>query len=169
MTTAEPRETSSIATNGETAITTWQDAQARLALVHTYWLATTEPDGRPHVMPLFAVCDGGVIFTTAGPTSRKARNLARDPRCVVTAAADGLDLVVEGTATLIRDTDSLRHVAQLYASKYGWEIRPIDGRYDADFGAPSAGSPPYELYEIRPSMAYGLATSEPYGATRWRW
>ncbi len=169
MTTAEPRATASIATNGEAATTPWEDAQARLALVGTYWLSTIEPDGRPHVMPLFAVCEDDVVYTTAGPKSRKAWNLARDPRCVIATSADGLDIVVEGVATLVRDGDTLRHVATLYAAKYGWEIRPVDGRYFADYGAPSAGPPPYELYEIRATLAYGLATSEPYGATRWRW
>ena len=169
MMTGGPRDTASIATNGESATTAWQDAHARLAVVSTYWLSTSDPDGRPHVMPHFAVCEDDVIFTTAGPASRKARNLGHDPRCAISASAEGLDIVVEGSATLVRDRARLEHVVVLYTAKYGWQIRAVDGAYDAEYGAPSAGPPPYELYEIRPSVAYGLATDEPYGATRWRW
>jgi hypothetical protein len=34
--------------------------------------------------------------------------------------------------------------------------------------APSAGPPPWYLYEITPRTAFGVATVEPNGATRWR-
>ncbi|HKV01766.1 MAG TPA: hypothetical protein VJQ26_06560, partial [Ktedonobacteraceae bacterium] len=35
-------------------------------------------------------------------------------------------------------------------------------------GAPSAGPPPYEVYEVIPVTVFGLGTDKPYGATRWR-
>jgi hypothetical protein len=31
-----------------------------------------------------------------------------------------------------------------------------------------AGPPPWDLHEVIPTTTYGLATAEPYGATRWR-
>jgi hypothetical protein len=34
--------------------------------------------------------------------------------------------------------------------------------------APSAGPPPWDLYELTPTTVFGLATAEPNGATRWR-
>ena len=46
-------------------------------------LATIEPDGAVHAVPLwFAVLDDAVVFAT-GPGSRKVRNLTRDPRATV--------------------------------------------------------------------------------------
>jgi hypothetical protein len=64
----------------------------------TYWLATVRPDGRPHVMPVLAVCVEGRLYFCAGEGTRKARNLARDSTCVVAVEEEPLDLVVEGEA-----------------------------------------------------------------------
>lgn len=38
----------------------------------------------------------------------------------------------------------------------------------AEYSAPSAGPAPWELYVLVPGTAYGVATAEPFGATRWR-
>jgi hypothetical protein len=35
------------------------------------------------------------------------------------------------------------------------------------YSAPSAGPPPWDLYEFTPTTAFGVATAEPHGATRW--
>ena len=168
MTGAEPVEAQSIATNGVEAVTPWAEAQKRLAEVEKYWQATVRPDGRPHLIPHFAVWLEGALYFTANNDTRKARNLAQNPRCVIAGAAEGLDLIVEGSATRVTDAATLRRVAEAYANKYGWQLTMRNGAYDAPFGAPSAGLPPYDLYELRPETAFGLGTSEPYGATRWR-
>jgi len=38
----------------------------------------------------------------------------------------------------------------------------------APYSAPSAGPAPWHLYRLRFHTVYGVATAEPYGATRWR-
>jgi len=43
-----------------------------------------------------------------------------------------------------------------------------DGALYADYSAPSAGPPPWDVYEVRPETVFALGTAEPYGATRWR-
>lgn len=154
----------------------WAHARKRLAegathspsMPGTYWLATVRPDGRPHVMPLFGVWLDDALYFTSGPGARKARNLAANPHCVVTSGAADLDLVIEGTATRVTDEPTLRRVAESYADKYGWLVRVRDGAFDADHGAPSAGEPPYQVYEVEPSTVFGLGTAEPFGAARWR-
>src|SRR5712692_4609722 len=76
----------------------------------TYWLATTNPDGRPHVAAVGAFwVDGRIYFTS-----------------------------VSG------------------------------GALTAEYSAPSAGPPPWNLYVVRPTTAFGVATAEPSGATRWQ-
>ena len=42
-----------------------------------------------------------------------------------------------------------------------------DGAFYAD-GAPTAGPPPYEVYEVTPATAFGFPTDETFTATRWR-
>ena len=46
--------------------------------------------------------------------------------------------------------------------------RQKDGSLTAEYSAPSAGPPPRDLCVMNPSVAFGVATAEPYGAMRWR-
>jgi hypothetical protein len=164
----QPIAEESIATNNVDAITPWAEAQKQIAEAGQYWLATVQPDGHPHVMPLFGVWSEGCLYFTAGESTRKAKNLAHNPHCVLTFSGKGLDLIVEGEATKITDETKMQRVAEVYASKYDWHITVQDGAYTADYGAPSAGPPPYELYEVQLTKVFGLGMGEPYGATRWR-
>lgn len=147
--------------------TAWEEARRRLEEADTYWLATVRPDGRPHVVPVLAVWVDGALHFCAGATTRKGRNLARDPHCVVTVGGPSLDLVVEGEAARVRDDAELRRVAEAYASKYGWQVTVHDGALHGD-GAPTAGPPPYDVYEVNPTTAFGFGTDESLNAMRWR-
>jgi PPOX class probable F420-dependent enzyme len=46
-------------------------------------LATLLPDGAPHSVPVWAGWEGAHLVFITGPDSRKARNVARDPRVCV--------------------------------------------------------------------------------------
>jgi nitroimidazol reductase NimA-like FMN-containing flavoprotein (pyridoxamine 5'-phosphate oxidase superfamily) len=144
---------------------TWDDVAGRLGEAKTFWLATTG-EGGPHVMPLLAVTLNGRVLFCAGPRTQKARNLARDPRCVLTTAAEGMDIVVEGEAALVTDEATLRRAADVYLAKYGWDAEPRDGAFRAE-GAPTAGPPPLHLYEVRPTKVLSFGTDESVNAMRW--
>jgi Pyridoxamine 5'-phosphate oxidase len=148
------------------APTSWAEGSRRLAGCDTYWLATAAPDGRTHLRPVLAVwLDGGLHFC-AGPATRKARNLAIDPRCVLAAGDDAADLVVEGQAVKVGDEAKLRRVAEAYAAKYGWRVQVSDGALHGD-GAPTAGPAPYEVYAVAPTTVYAFGTTESFAPTRW--
>ena len=133
----------------------------------TCWLATTDPDGRPHVAAVGAIWVDGKFYFTSGPRLRKSRNLASNPNCAVSVSLDDIDVVVEGAARKVTDPAILERVANLYASQ-GWPARASGGAITAEFSAPSAGRGPWDLYEVAPNAAVGVATREPHGATRWR-
>jgi Pyridoxamine 5'-phosphate oxidase len=133
----------------------------------TYWLATVRPDGAPQVRPVLAVWVEGRPYVCMGAGTRKARNLARDARCVVTVEHEGLDLVIEGAAVKVRDEGTLGRVAQAYDAIYGWRVTVRDGALDAA-GIAVAGPPPYDVYLVAPATAYGFGTDKPLAATRWR-
>jgi len=133
----------------------------------TCWLATTDPDGRPHLAAVGAIWVDGKFYFVSGPRLRKSRNLASNPNCAVSVSLDDLDVVVEGAARKVTDPAILERVANLYAS-LGWPARASGGAITAEFSAPSAGSGPWDLYEVTPNAAVGVATAEPHGATRWR-
>jgi nitroimidazol reductase NimA-like FMN-containing flavoprotein (pyridoxamine 5'-phosphate oxidase superfamily) len=148
--------------------TSWAEARERLADADTYWLATVRSDGLPHLVPLLAVWVGGALHFVAGPTSRKARNLAHDAHCVIAASRDALDLVVEGTVAKVSDEARLHRVGEAYMTKYGWPVNVRDGAFYGD-GAPTAGPPPYDAYEVIPTTAFGFPTEEGmFSPTRWR-
>jgi Pyridoxamine 5'-phosphate oxidase len=134
---------------------------------HTHWLATVHPAGRPHVMPVGAVWSEGTFYFTSGAGTQKSKNLARNPKCSIMLAAAGLDIVLEGEAVKVSDEAKLHRLAEVFATG-GWAPTVRDGAFYHDYSAPSAGPPPWNLYEFRPKTVFGLATAEPYGATRWR-
>jgi hypothetical protein len=133
----------------------------------SYWLATIRPDGWPHVAGIGALWVDGVFYFTSGAGTRKSQNLAADPRCVVSVSLPDLDLVIEGTAVRVTDAATLADLAKRYAAQ-GWPASATDGALTAAHSAPSAGPPPWNLYAVRPTTAFGVATGEPSGATRWR-
>jgi pyridoxine/pyridoxamine 5'-phosphate oxidase len=163
----QPLSEESIATNNVEAVTPWHEAQKQIAEARNYWLTTVQPNGYPHVIPLMVVWSQGCLYFSAGESTRKAKNLARNPHCVITTSVKGLDLIVEGDATKVTDVATLERVAKVYESKFDWHVTVQDGAYTADYGAPSAGPPPYDLYEVQLTKAFGLGMDEPYGATRW--
>lgn len=133
----------------------------------TFFLATVRPDGRPHVAGIGALWVGGKFYIVSGPGTRKSRNLAERNDCVISVNLPDLDLVVEGTAAKVTDEPTLQRLAERYDAQ-GWPATVKDGAFTAPYSAPSAGPPPWDLYEFTPKIAFGVATAEPHGATRWR-
>ena len=132
----------------------------------THWLATTRPDGRPHVVPIGAAWHDAHFYFTAGDSTRKAKNLAQNPNCVITLAAKDLDITIEGKATKVTDEAKLRRLAEVFASG-GWAPEVRNGAFHHEYSAPSAGPPPWYAYEFTPSTVFAVATADPHGATRW--
>jgi len=133
----------------------------------TYWLATTRLDGRPHVAAVGALWVDGKIYFVSGMRTRKSRNLAANPSCVVSVSLPGIDLVFEGAAIRVADRPTLLRLAKRYADQ-GWPASVSGAAFTAEYSAPSAGPPPWYLYVVRPFSSFDAATTEPSGATRWR-
>lgn len=152
---------------GDTTPTPWAEARERLTEADTYWLATVRQDGLPHLAPLLAVWVDDALHFVASRTSRKATNLAHDAHCVIATRREALDLVVEGTVAKVSEEARLHRVAEVYMNKYGWPVTVRDGAFYAD-GAPTAGPPPYEVYEVIPTTAFGFPWDETFNPTRWR-
>jgi hypothetical protein len=136
---------------------------------HTSWLATIDADGSPHVTAIGALWGDGCFWFETGQTTRKGRNLARDPRCTLSVATLEFDLIVKGEATLVTDRAAVADLAARWAAG-GWPARVDDSglALTAEFSAPSAGPPPWQVYRLTPGSATAVATVEPGGATRWR-
>ncbi|MEU8180845.1 pyridoxamine 5'-phosphate oxidase family protein [Micromonospora sp. NPDC049047] len=121
----------------------WSQALACLRSVQKCWLSTVRPDGRPHATPVMPVLVDETPCVASRPSSRKSRNLARNPSCVITASGGDLDLVVNGTARPITGETALREVAAAFATKYGW---PFDIRAGRAHDGSLSGSPEYAFF-----------------------
>jgi PPOX class probable F420-dependent enzyme len=84
-------------------------------------LATSLPDGQPHVMPVWFVLDGeDLVFNTWGD-SVKGRNLRRDPRAAVVVdeeVAPYSFVHIRGDVTLSEDLEEMLHFATAIGNRY---------------------------------------------------
>ena len=61
---------------GPTGLLPWSWAEQRLRESHDFRPATVTPAGRPHLMPVWAVWTGEVLWFSSSLKSVKARNIA---------------------------------------------------------------------------------------------
>jgi len=61
----------------------WNWAQERLTNSHNYVIVTVRPDGRPHAMGMHGLWFEDAFYFHTGETTRKARNLAVNPNCIL--------------------------------------------------------------------------------------
>lgn len=133
----------------------------------TWFLSTTLPDGRPHVAGVGAGWHDGYVYFTAGAGTRKARNLAVRPASSFGVSLKGLDLVLEGEAEMVVDPALVAAIVERFRAG-GWPAEVDGTQIVGPYSAPSAGPPPWDIYLFRVHTAFGVATEEPSGATRWR-
>ncbi|HEY7036563.1 MAG TPA: pyridoxamine 5'-phosphate oxidase family protein [Thermomicrobiales bacterium] len=171
MTNREPIETTNLDRYGNPPIP-WSRPRDLLPvnmpkMETACFLGTVRPDGRPHAAGIGALWLDGDFYLTSGPGTRKSRDLAANPACTLSVRLPGIDLVFEGEATRVTDPATLERVAALYRDG-GWPAEVEGDAFTAPFSAPSAGPPPWYLYRFTFHTAFGVASAEPGGATRWR-
>lgn len=79
---------------------TWAEVEARLLEATVYWLASTRPDGRPHVVPRWGAWLDGVFWYDGSPITRHARNVEGNHSCALH--------LEDGMAATIVEGDSIR-------------------------------------------------------------
>jgi Pyridoxamine 5'-phosphate oxidase len=149
----------------------WGDVCQWFGAERWYWVATTGSGDRPQVRPVLAVWLDDKVYSTTSPGAAKGRNLSLRPECSLAARAPSVDIVVEGPAAWVTDRHVLERVAAAYDDKYGWPVTITeDNMFDAPYGAPTAGIPPYRAYEINPRVVYAFGTDNDLGvrSTRFR-
>jgi hypothetical protein len=169
MTDRQPTETRNLDIYGNEALT-WPRAEEALARSNTaditWFLVTADAASRPHTAGIGALWEQGNLYFTSGPSTRKSKNVAANPRVNVGVRLEGIDLVFEGTAARVTDGPTLEQIAAKYREG-GWPVQAEGDAFTAPFSAPSAGPPPWYLYQVAFDRVYGVATEEPHGATRW--
>jgi nitroimidazol reductase NimA-like FMN-containing flavoprotein (pyridoxamine 5'-phosphate oxidase superfamily) len=140
----------------------WNWAKERLENGRTYFIATVDSAGKPHMMPIWGVWFNDAFFFSTGSTSRKARNLSGNARCSIATEIDFArrpknkndikdSVVFEGLAEIVDDSRIRTKFARIYQEKYAWDMEGFEE----------------PIYRVRPSVAFGLTSEFTETATRW--
>jgi len=123
----------------------WSWAEERLTRSHDFWLATVTPDGAPHLMPVWAVWHQGMLWFSSASGSRKARNLAVEPRCSLSTDNPLEPVVVHGRAGRVTARDDLAAMLAAENAKYGTG-------YGMDMVDPASNS----VFALAPEWVFAL-------------
>jgi len=131
----------------------WEWARDRLIQSQNYVIVTVYPDGRPHAMGMHGLWWEDVFYFGTGNTTRKARNLARNPRCILINERLEELVIVEGTAETVSFADLPEGLSQQSQKKYGW---PMHESQDS------------VIYKVRPTKVFGIPLKQ-FGKAFTRW
>jgi general stress protein 26 len=143
----------------------WSEVVDVLTRSEMFWLSSVRGDGQPHVTPLPAIWLDGALHICTGDAEQKTRNIASEPRCVLTTGTNqlrsGLDVVVEGVARRVTDRPLLERLAALWMSKLDWPFEVgDDGFLD---GASRTGL----VFGVSPTKVLAFGKGEPFSQTRY--
>ncbi|MGI5183738.1 PPOX class F420-dependent oxidoreductase [Dactylosporangium sp. CA-152071] len=91
-------------------------------------IATLLPDGSPHSVPVWIDREGDRLAVLTGPGSRKARNVARDPRVAISIidhAQPYATALIRGRVTEVLNGDDAWRVIDRIAVKYTGAPYPL--------------------------------------------
>lgn len=137
--------------NSKKGMLPWSHVVERMPKPRNYWVSTTQPDGRPHVVPVWGVWVDGTFYHGGGPNTRKARNLEKNPAMVVHLESGDDVVIIEGVAEKLTEENAdpalLKRIDDAYEAKYNMR-----------HGAP--------VWALRPRKAFAW-TQYPTNCTRW--
>jgi hypothetical protein len=98
----------------------WSLVESRLKESLNYWVATTRPDGRPHVIPRWGVWMDGRFWYDGAVDTIHVRNLNHNPACVLHLEDGSQAVMVEGRSNAADppDLDLGTALAAEFSAKY---------------------------------------------------
>jgi hypothetical protein len=131
----------------------WSWAEERIISCRNPFVATTRPDGRPHVMPVWGVWTNDLFVFSTGISTVKSRNLLANPRVAIAFEHEGKDAVVLEGEVFLAQRDDVPGFVVAYKEKYDYE-------FDS-----------FPVWGVRPVVAFGFIEDDSFAetATRWRW
>jgi general stress protein 26 len=104
----------------------WADVEERLENASVYWIATTRPDGRPHVIPRDGTWLEGGLYYGGSPETVHYRNITHNPHVAVHIGDGHEAIIVEGVVEIEKPTKAMaERLSEASFAKY-----PQYGRLD---------------------------------------
>ncbi len=137
----------------------WPWVRERLAASMNYWVATTRPNGNPHVAPVWGILLDDVVYFGTSVTSQKGRNLQKNPNIVVHLESGYEVVIIEGRVEMVKNQNDFERIAPIYAEKYA-----VHG-YEPNAEELASGT----MYYVLPNVVMAwLEQDFPNTATRWQ-
>ena len=102
---------------------------ARLRDEQNLWFATTRPDGRPHLTPIWFVYVDDRFYVCTSSKAVKARNVRATAKASVALESGSQPMVVEGEARVL-GRPYPASVAAEFERKFDWDL-DSEPEYDA--------------------------------------
>jgi len=98
----------------------WSWVAAQLTDSKNYWLCSVRPDGRPHVIPRWAVYVDGRIYYDGSPQTRHAQNIELNSQVAVHLESGDQVIILEGISKPAGkpDTQLANRLVKSYRRKY---------------------------------------------------
>ncbi len=115
---------------------TAQETEAYLDETHVANLVTLNPDGSPHVAPVWFLHSKGRLHISAGASAVKVRNVRRDARVAVSIANDSSPatyVLVEGQARVTSDA-AAELLVEMYVRYQGEERGTLSAQKTREAG-----------------------------------
>jgi len=84
-----------------------------------YWIMTVQSDGRPHAMIIWGLWFDGAFWFGTGSKTQKARNLAKNPNCIVGTQNAAEAVILEGVAERITKARIRKKLEPMSLRRYG--------------------------------------------------
>jgi nitroimidazol reductase NimA-like FMN-containing flavoprotein (pyridoxamine 5'-phosphate oxidase superfamily) len=106
----------------------WSSVESKLKASSVYWIASTRPDGRPHVVPRDGIWLDGCLYYGGVAATVHHRNITSNPEVVVHIGDGHEATIVEGAIEIEKPTEGKAGllIEEMFA-KY-----PQYGRLDPD-------------------------------------
>lgn len=75
----------------------WSHVVERLESARTYWVATADSRGRPHVTPVWGAFVHGGLYFEGSPETRRGRDIAQNPQVAVNLESGDDVVILEGS------------------------------------------------------------------------
>lgn len=106
----------------------WADVRAELEAAPVYWVASTRPDGRPHVVPRDGIWLDRTWYYGGSPATVHNHNIEKNP-AVTVHIGDGMEVIIlEGDARHVTPpqdiSQQLADVNNTKYAHYGMKMTP---------------------------------------------
>jgi nitroimidazol reductase NimA-like FMN-containing flavoprotein (pyridoxamine 5'-phosphate oxidase superfamily) len=131
-------------------------AEERMAKSRNYWICTIRPDGRPHSIPVWGFWLDGSLYFGTGRSTRKARNLEKNPALSIHLESGDDVVILEGSAVEVDLADKAT-------------LKKLDAASRAKYKMPLVMDADSVIYSVRPRLVLAWTEKDfPNNATRWQ-